>query len=150
MFIDKPITVSETDAVDFMKELKANGVKITGGSSLRHDQSVKAMSEEFYRSMCHASLQPVLENCIYFKRELGKHLEITNLVIPGKNDSPEQIKALLDWVEQELGLDQVIHFSAYFPAYKYHESPRTPAQLIRKICAEAFHRGFSRIYAGNI
>ncbi|MBR3707398.1 MAG: AmmeMemoRadiSam system radical SAM enzyme [Lentisphaeria bacterium] len=111
---------------------------------------IKAMSEEFYRTMCNASLQPVLESCIHFKRELGKHLEITNLVIPGKNDSPEQIRALLDWVEQELGLDQVIHFSAYFPAYRYHESPRTPPGLIRKICAEAFYRGFSRIYAGNI
>lgn len=111
---------------------------------------IKAMSEEFYRTMCNASLQPVLESCIHFKRELGKHLEITNLVIPGKNDSPEQIRALLDWVEQELGLDQVIHFSAYFPAYKYHESPRTPPGLIRRICAEAFYRGFSRIYAGNI
>ena len=111
---------------------------------------IKAMSEEFYRTMCNATLQPVLESCIHFKRELGKHLEITNLVIPGKNDSPEQIRALLDWVEQELGLDQVIHFSAYFPAYRYHESPRTPPGLIRKICAEAFYRGFSRIYAGNI
>lgn len=111
---------------------------------------VKAMSEEFYRTMCNAALQPVLESCTYFQRELGKHLEITNLVIPGKNDDPEQIKALLDWVENELGLDQPIHFSAYFPAYKYHESPRTPAKKIREICAYAFSRGFSRVYAGNI
>ena len=47
MFIDKPITVSEADAVDFMKELKENGVRITGGSSLRHDKSVMAMRDEF-------------------------------------------------------------------------------------------------------
>ena len=111
---------------------------------------VKAMSDEFYRTMCSASLQPVLDSCIYFKRELGKHLEITNLVIPGRNDAPDQIDALLNWVKTELGLDQPIHFSAYFPAYKYHESPRTPPQTIRKICAEAFARGFSRVYAGNI
>lgn len=152
-------------AIDCFKQAKEAGLKtvlVTNGFISREaaeelypltdaaNIDVKAMNEEFYRTMCNASLQPVLESCIYFKRELGRHLEITNLVIPGKNDASGQIDALLDWVENELGLDLPIHFSAYFPAHKYHESPRTPAQTIRRICAHAFSRGFSRIYAGNI
>lgn len=111
---------------------------------------VKGFSDDFYGPMCGGTLQPVLDSCRHFRCELGKHLEITNLVIPGKNSSPEQIAALLDWIERTTGLDTPVHFSAYFPAYKYHESPRTPASLLRDIQAEAVMRGFTRVYLGNI
>lgn len=113
---------------------------------------VKGFSEGFYREMCHASLAPVTAACEYFQNELGKHLEITNLVIPGKNSSPEMVDALLDWVEKKLapGLDTPVHFTAYHPAYQYHESPRTPIAMLREIQAHAVERGFSRVYLGNI
>lgn len=52
---------------------------------------VKGFSEEFYESMCGGSLAPVRTACEIFKNEAGGHLELTNLVIPGRNDSPEQI-----------------------------------------------------------
>lgn len=110
---------------------------------------VKGFSEKFYNEMCKASLAPVLENCEYF-RSLGKHLEITNLVIPGRNSDPAMIDALLDWVEDKLGTDTPIHFSAYFPAYIYNESPRTPPEMLYDIRAKAVERYFSRIYLGNI
>ena len=61
---------------------------------------MKGFSEAFYREFCDGSLAPVLRSMEYFHRELGHHLEITNLVIPGRNDSPERIDAFLDWAEQ--------------------------------------------------
>ena len=110
---------------------------------------IKGFSEDFYREMCNASLAPVLENCKYF-HSLGKHLEITNLVIPGKNSDPAMIDALLDWIAAELGTDTPIHFSAYFPAHIYRESPRTPPEMLYDIRAKAVERYFSRVYLGNI
>jgi len=100
--------------------------------------------------MCTGSLAPVLESCRYLKKELKRHLEITNLVIPGKNDSPEQIDALLDWAAESLGFDTPIHFSAYFPCADYHESPPTPRETLLAIQAHAKERGFLYVYTGNI
>ena len=111
---------------------------------------VKGFSEEFYESMCGGSLAPAKTACEIFKKEAGGHLELTNLVIPGKNDSPAMIEAYLDWVESALGLDTPLHFNAYFPAYHYRQSPRTPASLLRRIGDRARERGFEFVQLGNI
>ena len=111
---------------------------------------VKGFSEEFYQSMCGGSLEPVKTACEIFKNEAGGHLELTDLVIPGKNDSPEMTDAYLDWVEAKLGKDTPLHFNAYFPAYHYRQSPRTPASLLHAIGKHATERGFTRVHLGNI
>lgn len=110
---------------------------------------IKGFSEEFYSTLCGASLAPVLESCRYFKQEVGGHLEITNLLIPHCNDSPEMIVALLDWVANELGKDTPIHFSAYHPAGGFTEPP-TPAETVRSTAALAVKLGFTHIQVGNI
>lgn len=110
---------------------------------------VKGFSEEFYRTMCCASLRPVLD-LIELIRKMGVHIELTNLIIPGKNDSEEMLDAYLDWVENRLGFDVPLHFSAYHPAYQYRESPPTPPDELRKIGAHAQARGFTRVHLGNI
>lgn len=110
---------------------------------------VKGFSEEFYRTLCNAALRPVL-NLIELIHEMGVHIELTNLIIPGKNDSEEMLDAYLDWVETRLGLDIPLHFSAYHPAYKYRESPPTPPEQLRQIGAHAEARGFTRVHLGNI
>lgn len=110
---------------------------------------MKGFSEEFYSTMTGGHLAPVLEAMKYF-RGIGKHLEITNLVIPGKNDSENMISDFLDWVEKELDKNVPLHFSAYHQDYKYRESPRTPAETLYKIKEEANHRGFNHVYLGNI
>ena len=111
---------------------------------------VKGFSEEFYKTMCCGSLEPVKTACEIFKNEAGGHLELTNLVIPGKNDSPRMIEEYLDWVESALGLDTPLHFNAYFPAYHYRQSPRTPASLLHRIGDRARERGFQFVQLGNI
>lgn len=110
---------------------------------------MKGFSEAFYREFCDGSLAPVLRSMEYFCRELGHHLEITNLVIPGRNDSPELIDAFLDWAESTLGCEVPIHFSAFHPAYRLFDPP-TPPELLRKIRDHARARGFTRIRLGNI
>lgn len=109
---------------------------------------MKGFSEEFYQKMCGGSLHVVLASLLKLKR-LGVHLEITTLVIPGKNDSDEMTNDWLDWVEENLGKETILHFSAYFPAYQCRIPATTPATLhhIRELCHD---RGFHNIYLGNI
>ncbi|MDD5599961.1 MAG: AmmeMemoRadiSam system radical SAM enzyme [Victivallaceae bacterium] len=110
---------------------------------------MKGFSEEFYRSMTASHLNPVL-NAIRYFYELEKHIEITNLVIPGKNDSMDMIDAWLDWVEENLDKKAPLHFSAFFPTHKYYGSPRTPRETLWKIKEHAAERGFTSVYLGNI
>ncbi|MBN1865377.1 MAG: AmmeMemoRadiSam system radical SAM enzyme [Victivallales bacterium] len=110
---------------------------------------MKGFSEGFYSEMTGGSLAPVLESIKLF-HSMGGHLELTNLVIPGKNDFPEMIDDYLSWVGEELGKEIPLHFSAYHPDYKYNASPGTPPQTLLDIRVEAQSRGFSNIYLGNI
>jgi pyruvate formate lyase activating enzyme len=110
---------------------------------------MKGFSEEFYTTMTGSHLQPVLD-AIKLIYDLGKHVEITNLVIPGKNDSMEMIDLWLDWVEENLDTAVPLHFSAFFPAYKYHDSPPTPRETLFGIRKHAHERGFKSVYLGNI
>ena len=89
---------------------------------------MKGFSEKFYSKLTHSSLQPVL-NAMKLFYEMGKHLEITNLVIPGENDSDEMIEAFLLWTKNELSPKIPLHFSAYhhssYPSYaSKHKAPR--------------------------
>ena len=112
---------------------------------------VKGFSEEYYREMCGGSLKPVVDAVEFYKNELHGHVELTYLVIPGKNDADGMIDAYLDWVETKLGMDTPLHFTAYHPDYKYSASPRTPLSLLEKIQDHALKdRGFPRVYLGNI
>lgn len=110
---------------------------------------MKGFSEEFYHSMCQGKLAPVLESIKYF-HFLGKHLEVTNLVIPGKNDAPELIDLYLDWAAENLGVDVPLHFSAYHPAFRFREAPPTPPALLRRIAMRVLERGFHHVHLGNI
>ncbi len=104
---------------------------------------------EFYPKLCCGTLAPVLESCRVFKKEFGGHLEITNLVIPGCNDSDESIRALLEWVERELGHDTPIHFSGYFPAGGFQQPP-TPANTLYRARKLANDLGFPNVLLGNL
>ena len=110
---------------------------------------MKGFSEEFYSSMTDSHLKPVL-NSIKTLYDLGKHIELTNLVIPGKNDSMELIDLWLDWVETNLDKQVPLHFSAFFPTHEYHLSPRTPKETLFRIREHALERGFSSVCLGNI
>ncbi len=111
---------------------------------------MKGFSEDFYRQICQANLQPVLD-AIEYAKTIGVHVEITNLVIPGKNDAIEIVDSFLDWAGEKLGKDIPIHFTAYHPDYQFSESPRTPIELLEELQRHAIKdRGFPNIHLGNI
>ena len=109
---------------------------------------MKGFSESFYATMCQASLTPVLQSLETLKR-LGVHLEITTLVIPGQNDSLDDLDAWLDWLEPRLGLETPLHFSAYHPAYRC-QIPPTPRETLYAFREAAVRRGCPSVHLGNI
>ena len=109
---------------------------------------MKGYSPDFYPQMCAAELQPVLDSILKL-HSLGKHIEITTLIIPGKNDDEKSITDWLKWVESHLGLEIPLHFSAYHPAYKCR-IPRTSPATLYRIRDLAVSRGFSNVFLGNI
>jgi pyruvate formate lyase activating enzyme len=107
---------------------------------------LKAMDDDFYRQVCGAALAPVLAT-IRTCREMGVHLEVTNLVIPGHNDEAAQIERLVDFVS-EVGRDVPLHFSAYRPDWKFDAPPTPPATLAR--AAAIARRKLDYVYLGNV
>jgi pyruvate formate lyase activating enzyme len=110
---------------------------------------MKGFSDEFYSSMTKTRLKPVLKSIKYFY-DLGKHLELTNLVIPGYNDSEEMLTEYLDWVEAELDQDVPLHFSAFHPDHLLKKIAATPRETLFRIRDFATARGFKSIQLGNI
>jgi pyruvate formate lyase activating enzyme len=106
---------------------------------------VKSMEEEFYRQVCKGKAAPVLKT-VELAVKNGKHLEITNLVMPTLNDSEEQIQKLVEWVK-ELDDRIPLHFSRYFPAYKT-ELPPTPIATLKK-AYDLAKKKLKHVYVGN-
>ena len=110
---------------------------------------LKSMSEKFYKKVCGADLEVVLDNLkrIYFE---GKHLEVTNLIINDYNDSIEEIEQLCDFVADELSADVPLHFSRAFPYYKMREIEATNRDILYKAREIALKKGIKNVYLGNI
>lgn len=106
---------------------------------------VKAFDPETYRQMCGGPLEPVLRTV----EEAAKtsHVEVTNLLIPGKNDDEAQIRGLVDWLADKVGKDTPLHFSRYFPRYKYREAP-TPSRTLL-MAHDLGREKLSYVYIGN-
>jgi len=111
---------------------------------------LKSFSEEFYRTLCSGSLNPVLENLIYLKNETKVWLELTTLLIPGRNDGENELKAMIDWVLKYLGEDVPWHFSAFHPAYKLNDVAQTEPERVLEVRDMAIRVGAKYVYAGNI
>ena len=106
---------------------------------------VKAFTEKFYKKLCHGKLSPVLKAAEAAKEY--SWVEITTLLIPGENDSPEEIKALVDWVAS-LGVETPLHFSRYFPNYNLR-LPTTPVETLEKARSLALEK-LRYVYIGNV
>lgn len=111
---------------------------------------LKAFTERFYRELCGATLQPVLDTLLYIKRETTVHLEVTTLLIPGQNDSPVEIDAMTKWAVAHLGPEVPWHFSAYRPTPEWREAPPTPLETLLQAKAIAKANGLTRVHLGNV
>ncbi|MDH5720179.1 MAG: AmmeMemoRadiSam system radical SAM enzyme [Spirochaetia bacterium] len=111
---------------------------------------LKGFSEDFYHNLCSAKLQPVLDTLKYIKNETRAWLEITNLVIPAKNDSEEDIDNMTSWIAENLGYDVPLHFTAFHPDYKMIDLPSTSIEALKKAQRIAQKNGLHYVYTGNI
>jgi len=111
---------------------------------------LKAFTERFYHKLCFAHLQPVLDTLKWVKDETDVWLEVTTLVIPGENDSEDEVARLCDWMTENLGPDVPLHFSAFHPDFKMLDIPRTPPQTLSRAREQARAAGLNFVYTGNV
>lgn len=110
---------------------------------------LKAITESFYRDVSEGRLQPVLDTLKQLKAN-GVHTELVNLVIPGKNDDPDQVRKMVRWIASELGPDVPLHFSRFYPLYKLKSIPPTSIQSLEQIRKIALAEGLNYVYLGNV
>jgi pyruvate formate lyase activating enzyme len=111
---------------------------------------LKAFSDDFYENVCAGTLQPVLDTLEHVARETDVWLEITTLLIPGLNDSDEELSALAGWIHDRLGADVPLHFSAFHPDWKMRDRPPTPPATLTRAREIALARGLHHVYTGNV
>ena len=110
---------------------------------------LKGFSEKFYSSVCEAELAPVLEALKNYRKH-GVWLEVTNLVIPGYNDSPGMISEMCGWIRQNLGVQTPVHFSRFFPLYRMTAVQPTPVSTLEMARELAMKAGLKYPYIGNV
>jgi len=145
------------DTAKLAKKNKIKNILVTNGF-INHEPLVqllpyvdamnidlKSFRDSFYQKYCKGNLAPVLHTIELSKKYC--HIEITNLIIPGLNDSEEEIKEMVDWI---YSLDQKtpLHFSRYFPSYKMN-IPATPISTLYK-ARDIAKKKLKYVYIGNI
>ncbi len=130
--------VCETPRRDFFAAMDAANIDL------------KAFSESFYHRICGGHLSDVLDTLLYVYHETDVWLELTTLLIPGENDSHQEIETMTRWVSDNLGTDVPLHFTAFHPDYKMMDKPRTPAATLLSARDIARANGLNYVYTGNI
>jgi len=150
------------DIADACRELGIKAVAVTAGyitdearfEFYQHMDAVnvdlKAFTQEFYKKITLSALQPILDTLIYIKHKTDVWLEITNLIIPGENDSIEELNAMTKWIRKELGADVPVHFSAFHPDFKMMDHPSTPPKILTQARSIAIDNGLRYVYTGNV
>ncbi|HEX2064438.1 MAG TPA: AmmeMemoRadiSam system radical SAM enzyme, partial [Acidimicrobiales bacterium] len=111
---------------------------------------LKGFTEEFYKRVCIGHLEPVLETLEYLKHETDVWFEITNLLIPGHNDSDGEVDQMTAWVVEHLGPDVPMHFTAFHPDFKMLDVPATPPSTLTRAREIAVANGVRYAYTGNV
>jgi pyruvate formate lyase activating enzyme len=130
--------ISDAARADFFSVMDAANVDL------------KAFTEQFYRKLCFAELGPVLDTLRYLKHETNVWLEVTTLLIPGQNDSEEEVDRLCDWFMENLGPEVPLHFTAFHPDFKMRDLPNTPAATCQRARSQAQKHGLRHVYSGNV
>lgn len=107
---------------------------------------LKALDNDFYRKICQGTLDPVLNTIIRAKQDC--HIELTNLVIPGYNDTDAHFEKLADWIFTHTGADTPLHLSRYFPCYKLNV-PATPLETLKRAYLIT-KKKLKFVYMGNV
>ncbi|MGQ9610688.1 MAG: AmmeMemoRadiSam system radical SAM enzyme [bacterium] len=110
---------------------------------------LKGFTEDFYKNVVEGTLQPVLMAIKEIHKQ-GNWLEIVDPLVPGFNDSPEEIKLLSKWIMDNLGPDVPLHFLRFFPAYKMRNHPPTSEKILTQSRQIAMESGLHYVYLGNM
>lgn len=110
---------------------------------------LKSFRDSFYRDLCDGELRPVLDT-LRLVRQRGIWLEIVVLVIPSRNDSDNEMRAMARWITQELGPDVPLHLTRFHPTYRMQNIPRTPVSTIERLRNVAREEGLRYVYLGNV
>jgi pyruvate formate lyase activating enzyme len=111
---------------------------------------LKAFTDDFYFKLTGSHLQPVLDTLVYLRHETKVWFEITTLLIPGHNDSDEEVTAMSHWIMKMLGPDVPLHFSAFHPDHKMPDTPATPPSTLVRARDIAMKAGLHFVYTGNV
>ena len=152
-------------AIDTAKACRARGVKavaVTAGYITEDARAeffgamdatnvdLKGFTDRFYHKLCFAHLEPVKETLRWLKHETDVWFEVTTLLIPGENDSPEEIDRLCDWYSGTLGDAVPLHFTAFHPDFKMLDKAPTPAETVIRAREQALGFGLKHVYTGNV
>ena len=111
---------------------------------------LKAFTQDFYHKLCSAELARVLDTLIYLRNETDVWFEVTTLLIPGENDSSEEIDDMTRWFLDNLGDGIPLHFTAFHPDYRMRDKPRTPHETLLRARDIALKNGLHYVYVGNV
>lgn len=111
---------------------------------------LKAFTDTFYWKICGGHLQPVLDTLLYLKHETNVWFELTTLLIPGENDSDQELQAMTQWVVDNLGREVPMHFTAFHPDWKMLNHCHTPTTTLSRARRIALENGVHYVYTGNV
>jgi len=150
------------DVADACHEKGINAIAVTAGFMCPEPRAeffahvdaanvdLKAFTDDFYHRVCAARLDPVLDTLRFLEHETNVWLEITTLLIPGRNDSDAEIDAETSWIADSLGPDVPVHFTAFHPDYKMLDVPHTPGSTLSRARRIARSNGLRFVYTGNV
>lgn len=111
---------------------------------------LKAFTELFYQKLTLSTLEPVLDTLKWLKHESNVWFEITNLIIPDANDSPDELKRMCDWIVTNLGDEVPVHFTAFHPDFRMQDRGATPHSTLIRAWEQAKEVGIKYAYVGNV
>ncbi|HEX7598162.1 MAG TPA: AmmeMemoRadiSam system radical SAM enzyme [Polyangia bacterium] len=111
---------------------------------------LKAFTDRFYRDLCAGDLSTVLDTLVFLRDKTKVWLEVTTLLIPGENDSDNELDEMTRWLAANLGPDVPLHFSAFHPDFHLRDKPPTPRQTLTRARQIAMGNGLHWVYTGNV
>ena len=111
---------------------------------------LKAFTDTFYHKLTFSHLAEVLDTISWLVNETDVWTEITNLIIPGHNDSMNEINEMVDWILKNVGDEVPTHFTAFHPDFKMMDTPPTPPDTLTKARNLAMRKGLKYVYVGNV